>query len=65
MEKDWVKIYSTLSEADVAIKKQHLENNGIVVVTINKQDTFYKTIGEIELYVPGIKVIKAKQLISV
>jgi hypothetical protein len=65
MEKDWVKIYSTWSEPDAAIKKQHLENNGIVAVTINKQDTFYKTIGEIELYVPGIKVIKAKQLISV
>ena len=64
MEKDWVKIYSSYSEADAIIKKQHLENNAIEVVTMNKQDSFYKPIGEIELYVPRIKVIKAKQLIS-
>ena len=65
MEKDWVIIYSTHSEPDAAIKKQHLENNGIDVVYMNKQDSFYKPIGEIELYVRRIKVIKAKQLISI
>jgi 5'(3')-deoxyribonucleotidase len=65
MEKGWIKIYSTYSEADAVIKKQHLENNDIKAVTINKQDSFYKILGEIELYVPGIKVIKAKQLISI
>lgn len=64
MEKDWVVIYSTFSEPDAIIKKQHLENNGIEAVTINKQDSFYKPIGQIELYVPRIKVIKAKQLIG-
>jgi len=65
MEKDWVKIYSTISEGDAAIKKQHLENNEIKVVAINKQDSIYKQLGEIELYVLRDNAIKAKQLISV
>jgi len=65
MEKDWVRIYSTQSEPDAVLIKQHLENNGIEAITINKQDSLYKAFGEIEVYVLRLKVIKAKRLLEI
>lgn len=50
MEKDWTKIktYSRAIEAEIV--KQMLEENGILAVVLNKQDSSYH-FGKIELYV--------------
>lgn len=64
MEKNWVRVYFSFSEPDVYIKKQLLENNGIEAVIINKQDSLYRPVGEVELFVLRDKILKAKQLID-
>jgi hypothetical protein len=64
MEKDWVILYSSFVLIDVQMKKIFLEENGIESVIINKQDSVYRSFGEIELYVQRDHIIKAKQLIE-
>lgn len=64
MEKDWVKIYSDAALHKVEMLKALLEEKEINAVIINNQDSFYKTIGEVELYVNRDFVILAKQLIN-
>lgn len=50
-ENDWTLIYSTNLDYQAEIVKELIEENNIDVFVINKKDSFYKTIGEIELYV--------------
>jgi len=64
MNKDWVLAYSSISEADVYLIKQMLENNNIESVILNKQDSVYKNLGEIELYVLRKDVVRAKTRIQ-
>ena len=64
MNKDWVLAYSSISEADVYLIKQMLENNNIESVILNKQDSVYKNLGEIELYVLRKDVVRAKARIQ-
>ena len=64
MNKDWVLAYSSISEADVYLIKQMLENNNIESVILNKQDSVYKNLGEIELYVLRKDVVRAKSRIQ-
>jgi len=49
--KSWYKIYSTGSYAEANIIKGKLEENNIKAVLLNKQDSNYLFLGEIELYV--------------
>lgn len=50
-EKDWTLIYSTNLEYQAELAREVLEENNIEVFIINKKDSFYVTIGDIELYV--------------
>lgn len=51
MEKDWVLIYTTNQEYQAEILKQHFADNGMEVFVINKKDSFYVVLGDIEFYV--------------
>ena len=50
MEKDWKKIKVFTSAISAELAKQMLEEQGIVAVVMNKQDSSY-LFGKIELYV--------------
>ena len=45
------KIYSTVNYAEANIIKGKLEENNIQTILLNKQDSSYLCLGEIELYV--------------
>jgi hypothetical protein len=47
----WYKIYSTGNYAEANIIKGMLEENSIKAIMLNKQDSSYLFLGEIELYV--------------
>ncbi|MBN8702507.1 MAG: DUF2007 domain-containing protein [Bacteroidetes bacterium] len=64
MEKDWEKVYSTSQAHQAEMIKTILEENEIECVLINRQDSFYKFIGELDLYVNRDKIIKAKTIIN-
>ena len=49
--KSWYKIYTTDSYAEANIIKGMLEENNIKAMLLNKQDSSYLFLGEIELYV--------------
>jgi hypothetical protein len=49
--KSWYKIYSTGNYAEANIIKGMLEENSIKAILLNKQDSSYLCLGEIELYV--------------
>jgi hypothetical protein len=49
--KSWCKIYTTDSYAEANIIKGMLEENSIQAILLNKQDSSYLFLGEIELYV--------------
>jgi len=49
----WFMLYSTKNYLEANIIKGKLEENNIRAVLLNKQDTNYVSIGEIELYVPA------------
>jgi hypothetical protein len=49
----WFMLYSTKNYLEANIIKGKLEENNIRAVILNKQDTNYVSIGEIELYVPA------------
>ena len=64
MEKDWVKIYSSAKLHEVEMLKGILFDRGIQSICLNNQDSFYKTVGEIELYVNRDNVILSKRIIN-
>jgi len=49
----WFMLYSTKNYLEANIIKGKLEENNIRAVILNRQDTSYISIGEIELYVPA------------
>lgn len=59
MPQGWVQIWSESKEYVAELLRQRLEDNGIPVLLINKQDRNY-LFGEIELHVKGEDVIRAK-----
>lgn len=61
---DWVRIYSSTQLHHVELLRQLLHNAGIPSVTLNRQDSFYKTIGEIDIMVPRDQAIPAKKVIT-
>ncbi len=51
---NWTKIYSSTDAMEIAIIKGLLNDYEIPVVEMNKQDTAYVSIGEIDLLVPEV-----------
>lgn len=50
--KGWFKLYSTKNYLEANIIKGKLEENNIQAVILNRQDSSYLVIGEVEIYVP-------------
>lgn len=63
MENGWVKIRTYTKAYEAEIVKQMLEENGIAVVILNKQDSSY-LFGKIELYVKQEEETFANVLIN-
>jgi hypothetical protein len=61
---EWVKIYEDTSMQNVAAIRNELEQESIVSNTMNKIDTLYPSLGEIEVYVQPENEEKAKEIIS-
>ena len=60
MEKDWELLLSTNLPQEAELIKNLLEHNDIDSIILNKKDSFYVSIGEVELYVKRDDLIKAK-----
>ncbi len=60
---DWTLVFSSSKLHEVNYVKELLEENGIVSVIVNKQDSIY-LFGEIELYVQVEYAFNASQLIN-
>jgi hypothetical protein len=61
---DWKKIYSNSSLANVSMVEGMLNENDIPVKMLNRQDSNYIFLGEIELYVPLEYEVIAKELVN-
>lgn len=64
MEKDWVRAYETKQEYLAEIARSVLFDNDIESVIINKKDSIYNTLGDIEIYVNRDNLIRAKQILQ-
>jgi hypothetical protein len=64
MDDQWEMIFSSSKLYQVEIMKSVLQEENIPAVIVNKQDSAYILIGEIELYVKIEDVLKAKQIIN-
>jgi len=51
MEKNWVKIYKSTNFYQSEIVKQMLLQHKIEAVLLNKQDSSYRSFGNVEVYV--------------
>ena len=61
MEKGWVKIATYSNELTAELAKLALEQNGVMAVLLNKQDSSLK-FGRIELFVQENDQIKAAEI---
>ena len=61
-DETWELIFSTATLYQAEILKSLLEEENIISVIINKQDSSYLSFGEIELYVKQDDVLRAKQI---
>ncbi|MCH2214434.1 MAG: DUF2007 domain-containing protein [Flavobacteriales bacterium] len=61
---NWVKVYSSTILQNVEILRHLLRENGIEGIVMNRQDSAYVTIGEIDLMVKGPDVLRAKRIIT-
>ncbi len=64
MEKNWVEVYSSTQLHTVELLKHILSSHGIESIVLNQQDSFYVTIGSINLLVQNTDVIRAKKIIT-
>lgn len=64
MIKDWVSVYSSTQMHIIQLLKHLLDSYGIESIVLNQQDSFYVTIGDINLLVKNTDVIYAKKIIS-
>lgn len=60
----WKSIYKTSDRIKAEIIKDLLEQKGITVVIINKQDSSYVVLGELEIHVPVDEVMEAFKIIN-
>ncbi len=63
MEKGWVKIATYSNELTAELAKLSLEQNGVMAVLLNKQDSSLK-FGRIELFVQENDQIRAAEIIE-
>ncbi len=63
-DKDWQIVFMTTQAYQAYIIQDLLQDHDIEAVVIDKQDSFYVTVGEIEVYVEPENVIKAKHLVK-
>jgi len=61
-KEQWEKVYGTNVEYQAEILKALLEEENIVSIVVNKQDSSYLSFGEIEVYVKSEDILKAKQI---
>jgi hypothetical protein len=61
---DWKKVFSSSQLAASSMVMGILNENEIPAKTLNKQDSSYVFIGEVEVYVPLNMAEKAQSLIS-
>ena len=64
MNPHWEMIYSSTYQHQAELCKAILEQNEIICVLRNNQDSLYKPIGEFELYVPREVLLKAKFILE-
>jgi len=62
--KDWKKVFSSTQLAASSMVMGILNENEIPAKTLNKQDSSYVFLGELEVYVPLDMYEKAQALIS-
>lgn len=62
MEKGWVIAYTTNQVYQAEIFREVLADNDIEAQIINKMDSTYQSFGEVEVYVPDSKIMRAKML---
>lgn len=61
---NWVKVYSSKNLQHIELLRHILKENDIDAIVMNKQDSIYVTIGEIDLMVRGNDVLRSKIIIS-
>ena len=61
---DWKKIYSNTSLANVSMVEGMLNEQGIPAKLLNRQDSSYVFLGEMELYVPLEFELIAQELVN-
>ena len=61
---DWKKIYSNTSLANVSMVEGMLSEQGIPAKMLNRQDSSYVFLGEMELYVPLELEVVAIELVN-
>ena len=64
MDEQWEVIFSSTALYRVEMLKSLLQEENIPAVMINKQDSSYIVIGEIELYIKREDVLKGKQIVN-
>lgn len=64
MNAEWVAVYTSRQQHEVEIIKSILEDHDIQSVTIDKRDSIYVTVGEIEVFVKEQDAILAKIIID-
>ena len=64
MEKNLTKIFSSNNPNETEIIKQVLEENEIISIKMNQQDSSYNMFGTIDLYVKDKDIEGAKKIIS-
>jgi hypothetical protein len=64
MEKGWQRIYFTDKPHLIQIAKSILEENHIESVIVDKRDSSYVTLGELELFVKDDDITLAKFLLE-
>ena len=68
MEEDWIKIYSTTKPYQADLIIELLDENGIVGVVMNKEDSSFLSFGAIDVYVnkefeeQALSIIKSSEL---
>ena len=61
-KEQWEKVYATNAEYQAEILKALLEEENIVSIVVNKQDSSYLSFGDVEVYVKSEDILKAKQI---
>lgn len=64
MDNNWVIVHSSMNLQKMELLRHILSENQINAVVLNRQDSIYPVIGEIDIYVKREDVIRAKKIIS-